>query len=88
MAWWGFSRCQAMMRARRFWPASAAIDGSTELKYFLSSKSTLSHGGVAEQTGEAAGPASGGVHRGIGPTGYAEYLGELQVPVEEGVLGL
>src|SRR5262249_17770280 len=42
----GFSRCQAKIRARRLCPVSKAIDGSTTLKYFLSSKSTLSHGGL------------------------------------------
>ena len=43
---------------------------------------------VAEQAGEAAGPAGGGIYVWVGVVGHAEDVGELQVPVEEAVLGL
>ena len=45
-------------------------------------------GRVAEEAGEAAGPAGGGVQRWVGVVRDAEDVGELQVPVEEAVLGL
>ena len=64
------------------------MDGSTVLKYFLSLKSTLSHGGLPRRQVKPPDQPVAGSTVGIGVVGDAEDLGELQVPVEEAVVGL